>query len=98
MPNLLPSPANPPTVSAGTQAVPLLVVLSSEALPFQNILGSQFRESEENAGVAENGLRPQRVGSRSQSCEVFRTHFHVDLDSTLPGSFHPFYRYVSTLG
>jgi hypothetical protein len=65
--------------------------------PIQNIFRCQFRESEKNAGIAENGFWPQSVGSLLQSGEVFGTHFHVDLDSTLPGGFHPLYRYVSTL-
>jgi hypothetical protein len=63
----------------------------------QNIFGSHFRESEENARIADNGFRPQSVGGLLKVCEVLRTHFHVDLDSTLPGSFHLLYRYVSTL-
>jgi hypothetical protein len=63
----------------------------------QNVFSSQFRESENNAGIAKNSFRPQSIGGFLQGCEIFGTHFNVDLDSTLPSSFHLAYRYVSLL-
>jgi hypothetical protein len=66
-------------------------------LPFEDVFRGQPRKPQDDARVAENGLRPQGVGGLLKGREIFGTHLHVDLDSSFSAGFHSPYRYVGTL-
>src|SRR5579863_1353845 len=50
----------------------------------ENVSSSNLRQPEHYSGVGHNSARPSLFGSFFQQLEIFRAHFHVDLN----GSFH----------